>query len=277
MNILVSQPLSSVYLNNLCYHLAQLDHFIVGWNTSQSLFSVLDNIPTCKPNLLLCEYDRLTTSTLEAISEYGIPTVTFGHYKEKKTNHNIKVKCLTKLDVPNLFPEDFSDYLYLAPAANIPDKSVRINNEKSFLYLSDIDSPTIRQLLEKNIPIRIIGQKKLPYIEYLGQITTSERMSMCKNCCPIILNDIMYMYDVAISKGFAIIGEDNSLYPEFKNVDELILHLQNIPSQTTIIEKAYEAAKLNTFYHRLAEIFTKLELKEEAKKCLNQLSKVLVS
>ena len=124
----------------------------------------------------------------------------------------------------------------------------------------------------------IVGPNKLPYPNYLGTITTKDRLDIFSSASLVILEDNLYMFDVAMSKCLAIVGEENTLYPDY-NCKEVLLDYINMAqandgnkiSKNKLIDKNYNFAKQNTFYHRLHEIFSNIDQLEMANKCLQQL------
>lgn len=265
------------YISDLYLFLSRIIPAIKVWYpTQQSLYSLLDNGE--KFEYLFCENEHLTSATIEAINEYNIQTVTFGHLGDKKVSP--KVKCLLRSDIGPLFPEDFSDYLYLAPAANAPDIYNDKINKKDIYYITEksIIDGTIQHLLDNNISVKIVGPHHLPYKEYLGQIDTKTRMKILTEAKIVILDNIDYIYDVGISKSYALIAIENTLYPNFDNKEELLDQINEFNNAAYVEhvlpahkKRAFEFAVQNTFIHRIIEIFTRLDRKDIVEICLKLL------
>ena len=266
-------------IQNLYHTLMQIGHQIVLWNPKQtSLYGIVDKY---KPDLFFC-HNEITPTTLEAIQEYNIPTVTFGltlPFEQQKL-----ICTLNK--IPDVIKKTIqTQYYECLPAANIT-YNLETFTPCDLIYVCDAPiEPTILSYIEAinqlDLSLKIVGNIKIPFYSYVGNVTTEEKLSLCKTAKITILNNMTNLYDLAFYGSFTLSNQQNPLYPSFTNPEDLLNNVKYYLDQpktiNKIIKEAYKIAVENTYHHRLIDIFKLLNYTEEIEICQNHLLKALES
>lgn len=270
MKILIT-PTNHATIHGLYQALSSLNHTILTWVPHQgSIYSILDKE---KPDLIFCPNSAMSPINIEAIQHYNIPTVVFGLVDAFPS---CKLICLLQ-DISDNIKKNVVTPLYkLNQGANLVSTYDVAPFDILYSYTNPISISYIEYLHFKERQVRIISDSRVPQPEYVGLTNSIDRASLYKAAKITILDNIDDIYNVAIHGGFALTTLDSDIYPSFHTIDELEekLHayLTNDKLRLNIIKKAKSIAKLNTYTHQLYDIFTLLNLNEEASQCLSKVS-----
>jgi hypothetical protein len=236
---------------------------------------VLDNQ---KCDLLLCESQHLTQTTLEAIKKFNLDTIVFGVANKFD---QLKLLCLNDEPLPHVLANLDSPYYILGPATSLDP--IILNHSFNFdvLFISDIQDnllPYIDICKNNHLSVKIVGDVPINCPEYLGKADITDRMFLFSSASFTILQNNFHIYDVAISNGMAIIQSKNDTYPTFTSPEDLLTKIklyQPVKMRYKICKQADKEAREHTYYNHMANILTQTGHESEAQICLNQLSKVL--
>jgi hypothetical protein len=238
------------------------------WNPVKSIFDILDRQQF---DLFFCEGIMVKPSVMQAIAEYNIPTVVSGfinfpgpiklriipEYISKKIRDNVTEPHYVMSYAANLV-KDYPKY----PASNIVIYNTDQTQERVMEYS--------KVLRNNNILFKVVGNKvEIP--EYVGEVDLVDIVGLCKTANINIVTNVEYANDIAAHKRLVLLL---SALPTIENDLLTVLNYWTNTKEVQLATKeAYEdTIKYHTYYHHAYNIFSTLEHKEEAEKCLSKVS-----
>lgn len=286
-------------MNILCSHGGKLNiEEFSGWGKSfmsighDFLFfknkekPILDAFYEKKPDIFITHESFIDRATKKAINLYdSCKTIIF--YENSSFLENNKfhenVYCLKKLNP--------SVDIY-----NVISPTVRTNliSDINYIgeYIDNDDNIFLNMLNDNGFIIKVWGDKKWPYVQYLGKIKESLIKDIIVSCSLSISSDLFSDENWAL-KVFAC-GKPCILYRSDKtknlisasnfNYDDedsflkaIIDFLQNPESLQEEVEEIRNDIRNNhTSHNRASELFNILGMKEDSDKCLVELRKILI-
>jgi hypothetical protein len=265
MRILLGPAENRLPLLHIYNVLTQIDGVeVLQWRKDKSFYFMLS---TLKPDMVFADTNNITINMVKLSLEFNIPIIGFG--EENHIFNSINTTIFTFIDTN-------SDN-YIRPGANIASPAKISVKEVDVLVVGLYNTEVMDVLYQSGLRFKLVGNTDLGIPEYVGATTPSNIIPLY-NASQIILSDDN-LYDIAINQCFAISSYENELFPHYKNSGELeeLLgkYINNPKLRNKHIKEAYNIAKNNTFFHRLSEIFLKLNHKDLADKCLKKLEQIL--
>jgi len=276
MKIIVQQPQEPI-LEGIVPVLSNIGEEVFIWYSTSPLTDLID---IHNPDIIFCY-----TQNMKQYCTNNAKLVCIG---PRAPNKGIEPNLICTFDDTNttLPHSHYKDRcLFIEPAANFIPHNIT-HDEK---YASDIfyyspghlsDVMPYLQYVDKHYQLKIAGSHKILLSSYLGNCSRAEMVQFSKSCKIALTFDLSTLYTHAANKIFCLTDQECGLYPYFDTITELKEHLDiylfdpqktqdlaNIAYNKTIAE--------HTYFHRVADIFTKLGYIDKAKKCLQHLQQIL--
>jgi len=234
--------------------------------------SIYEALYQNKFDLFLVEGHMIKPSIISAIEEFSLSTIVFGHCEHKSAQfvlqlipeHTLEVTpCVDNYNA-NVYTVDYAANLDI-DCPNYPSSEVVVFN--SLRSESDFLSEQLNKLRESQIPFKVVGNP-INTSEYVGRVELSDIIGLAKTAKISLCTTHEYIPDIALARGFVYSDiEDPNL------VNNLRYYLDNEEERAKTVKNLYSSVlSAHTYFHRLYDIFIKLNLPEEAQKCLQQIA-----
>lgn len=251
--------------------------------------AILDAFYEKNPNIFITHEDILNRPTKKAINNYSsCKTIIFckdDTLKSQKIFHD---------NVFYVYPD--SDILY--PSLDVYSV-LRAKIEPRFIsdinyvgeYVDVEDNVFLNMLSNKGFVVKIWGEKKWPYVQYLGKIKEPSIKNIIRSASLSVYSDLFSDFGWFLKvfscdkpcfaykskKSFDIIKASNFNYDDEDDFLRAIIDfLQNPESvEEQLVEIKNEIMYKHTAHSRVCSFFEMLGMKEESEKCHTELQKIL--
>ena len=196
MKILIAQT-GNIMLQGLYDALIKTSEVHFFWNPAQSIYEILDRV---KPDLFLCENNKLSSTVIKAIAEFNLSTIVYGMCN---TFPQLKLQIISADIDKNLLKNIIGPYYVMNYAAH---KNVKIEDypASNILVINTLPKETIETLFQyvSNLkePYKIVGETKINVPEYIGKVDLIEILSLAKSAKSVILTGPEYGYELIFNK-----------------------------------------------------------------------------
>lgn len=254
------------------------------WNTNKPLMDVLDEV---KPDLVFL-YQNQANITLELAAQ----DFQFDYMVFSASPLQLKKQPIAYI-TDQKYINDFINYqkntLMVKPSANVAQIH---NGQESDILRGDIcvfnndiqvgmEHLKILEWLTVKYNTKIFGPQKIPLPQYLGDFTIFERAdALSSNKVCIDLGNFDCLDASYLKTAPVVLNGVHTLYKNFKSIKQLEEILDPLINDTKdrnqYCSSVYENV-LNgqTFYHRVAEIFSMVGDQARSQGCLNKLKELV--
>lgn len=247
--------------------------------------SILDAFYEKKPDLFITCESAFDRATKKAINLYPKCKVIIFYkntsFLENKNFHE-NVYCLNSFD-PSV---DIYPLLKGKLKANLISDINYVGE-----YIDDNDNVILNTLSENGFIVKVWGEKKWPYRQYLGKAKENLVKDIIMSCSLSVSSDLFsgeiwplkvfasgkpcILYRSAKTKD--LIGADNFNYEDEESFFKAIIDLlQNPDSLNDEVERINKDVRNNhTSHNRVAKLFNIMGMEQESDKCLLELKKIL--
>lgn len=249
-----------------------------------------DMLAEMKPDYIFAQSDNIPNMT-NALKEYPNTKVVLLDDVPSKIHANLW--CVTN-NVSDVVLEnaDADKVEKISPAANLARYNrgeTRENYEIDVVYLATSSDISIGEMDVLSIfsgskfKFRIIGAHR-PFIQYVGNTNILETSHYLASSKIVLDFNENSLYDTATQGGFALSSKDNKYYPSLeigeqidaKSIQAKVKEWLDKPEDRKKMGKAAKRQVMirDTYFHRVAQIFTSLEEETVAKNALEVLSEL---
>jgi len=240
----------------------------------KSLWDMFDEV---SPDIFICTTQDFTSSLISALQEKKTDLILFGD-RYPPTIQPIKL-CTEKPPTNNV------PYTLVGPAANIAQYNSGVFSEKDksdVLYLSNTATPPeilqfLKEISKSDFSLKVCGNP-LPLPQYIGQVGVKETSNLIASSSCILDYNQNSLWDAGFHKRNCISNPH-----EIVTVENFIKDLSKIISTNSQnSNEAYIAAKNNTYYHIIRNVFSGIDkdirtsAKEQCEKIISHHEQVIL-
>lgn len=253
---------------------------VINWNPSVK--PVFDMFEEMKPDLLITDAE-LTPNLKSALTEFDTKLIICGKFVPHELEPDLV--CFP-IDVSNVMLKHIDlPYEVVKPAVNLAKfrhGKQQADKQTDVLFFASTAQPSqdeidILEILSSlKLRFKIIGHKR-PFLQYVGRTDTVETSDFFASSKITIDVNNSSLFDIAAQGGFVISNVANELYPETSSIEEGIEYWLDKDKDRIKIGKSAKkkVVKDDTYFHRMATIFSKLGWDLESKLTIDCIDKII--
>jgi len=249
---------------------------IAAWEPSNK--PAMDMFDELQPELLVCESKTVNQEIQHVLREHpDTKTILFG---VSTANINPAIVCfpniMTEAQVKMVARDKFpvTQIQFAANVAQLYKGDADPNYKSDLLLISDeVLGEDKLQILSEYIDkyrVRVIGPARIPVPQYVGLGNIRDMVACIKSTKIGLDLTGKYAYDFAMNK-IPCLSPNKEI-----SIDTIEPYLENTKKRRKHINEAYQATvSANTYYHRVHQLFSAINMNEIADKSLETLERII--